>query len=146
MMKAYCAVRLQEMFSSLCTEHFCSCYRLITMVAAAVHSVRTGITTLHNYEVRSGLRIAMYTNNDIQAVGKGDTKAPSVREALQHIYSDIWVEYVVRSPLYHPGELIVKGGGQPDAQTVSGQGKFDIRSTNFERKLDAYLSSMPWFR
>ena len=89
----------------------------------------------------------MYTNNDkLQSSGKNDTKAPSVREALQHIYSDIWVDYVVRSPLYRPSDLIVNSSGQPDGQIMPGQGKFDIRSTNFERKLDAYLASMPWFR
>jgi hypothetical protein len=27
-----------------------------------------------------------------------------------------------------------------------GEGRFDIRSTNFEQKLDAFLQSMPWFR
>mmetsp|Transcript_6793 Transcript_6793/g.9888 ORF Transcript_6793/g.9888 Transcript_6793/m.9888 type:complete len:177 (-) Transcript_6793:122-652(-) len=106
----------------------------------AVYSVRTGAATLHNYETRSGLRFAMYTNNDIQqTTGKGDGKFTSVREALQHIYSEIWVEFVVRSPLYRPGELAAS------SQSQKGIGKFDIRSTNFEQKLDAYLSSMPWF-
>jgi len=94
----------------------------------------------------------MYTNNFTlppSSSGKETSKSTTVavKEALQHIYSDIWVECVIRSPLYRPGELIV--GGADDSSggnIISGQGTFDIRSTNFERKLDAYLASMPWFR
>jgi hypothetical protein len=84
----------------------------------------------------------MYTNNDIpQTFGKGaDAKYPSVRDALQFIYSDIWVECVVRSPLYRC-ELVTPG--KSDNTLI--KGKLDLKSTNFERKLDAYLLSMPWF-
>jgi hypothetical protein len=114
-------------------------------VCSAVFSVRTGAATLHNYETRSGLRFAMYTNNDVPQtfVGKSaEAKYPSVRDALQYIYSEIWVECVVRSPLYRPGELVVPGKSN---HILAMKGKLDISSTNFERKLDAYLSSMPWF-
>jgi hypothetical protein len=120
-----------------------SYWNLFTLLLIpAVYSVRTGASTLHNYETRSGLRFAMYTNNDYrQTLGKGaDAKYPSVREALQFIYSDIWVECVVRSPLYRC-ELVAPRK-YDNAVTKD---KLDLRSTNFERKLDAYLSSIPWF-
>jgi hypothetical protein len=82
------------------------------------------------------------------------TTTSVVKQVLQHIYSNIWVECVIRSPLYRPGELIVGGGeetgsnanGGKGGNIISGQGTFDIRSTNFERKLDAYLASQAWFR
>jgi hypothetical protein len=67
------------------------------------------------------MRIALYTdNNNIDG-------SPSIRTALKYIYTELWVELVLRSPLYVPNNI-------------------DIRSTNFEQKLDAYLGSMPWFR
>jgi hypothetical protein len=87
----------------------------------ALHSIKTAAGTLHNYETISGMRIALYTdNNNIDA-------SPSIRTALKYIYTELWVELVLRSPLYVPNNI-------------------DIRSTNFEQKLDAYLGSMPWFR
>jgi Sybindin-like family len=86
-----------------------------------LHSVRTAAGTLHNYETISGMRFALYTNNNTEG-------SPSIRSALQHIYTELWVELVVRSPLYRVG------------------GEIDVKSTNFEQKLDVYLSSMPWFR
>lgn len=32
-----------------------------------------------------------------------DTAALNVKELLQQLYSKIWVEYVVRDPLWNPG-------------------------------------------
>jgi hypothetical protein len=89
---------------------------------SGLHSVKTAAGTLHNYETISGMRIALYADNS-----SNDDTSPSIRTALKYIYTELWVELVVRSPLYTPGEM-------------------DIRSTNFEQKLDAYLGSMPWFR
>ena len=66
----------------------------------------------------------------------------SLQSALKHIYSEIWVECVVRSPLYRPGDIRL-GEENDDGDKV---GRFDIKSTNFEQKLDAFLQSMPWFR
>lgn len=86
--------------------------------------MKTGASTLHNYETASGLRFALYTTNNTKDYG---TAGPTIRSALRHIYTDIWVESVIRSPLYH--------GGDPD-----------ISCTTFEQRLDAYLASMPWFR
>ncbi|KAI2510021.1 Sybindin-like family [Fragilaria crotonensis] len=91
---------------------------------AGLHSVHTGAGTLHNYETVSGLRFALYT-----------TKMPaaqnaSIRGALKHIYTELWIDCVVRSPLYIP----------------SSQGDMDLACTNFEQRLDAFLGSMPWFK
>jgi hypothetical protein len=79
---------------------------------------------LHNYETISGIRFALYTSNT------SDQSQAAVRSALKHIYTHIWVDCVVRSPLYKPSK----------------EGPMDISSTNFESKIDAYLQSMTWFR
>lgn len=50
-----------------------------------------------------------------------------IRIALRHVYEHIWVTFVVRSPMYQPTDP-------------------NVRSTNFEASLDAYLKEMPWFR
>ena len=101
--------------SSFTEAHLC--YAL----SAALHSVKTAAGTLHNYETISGMRIALYTDNN------NTDASPSIRTALKYIYTELWVDLVLRSPLYIPNNI-------------------DIRSTNFEQKLDAYLGSMPWFR
>jgi len=114
----------------------------------ALQSVRTGAGTLHCYETVSGLRIALYTNNNpiMNTIGArgpgGDSSKTSFQTALKHIYSEIWVECVVRSPLYRPEDIQV----EPLEGRDNNAGRFDIKSTNFEGKLDAYLASMPWFR
>ena len=78
--------------------------------------------------------------NTIGARAPGeDTTKTSFQTALKYIYSDIWVECVVRSPLYRPEDI------QVDTVEGSKSGRFDIKSTNFESKLDAYLATMPWF-
>ncbi|EJK46289.1 hypothetical protein THAOC_35048 [Thalassiosira oceanica] len=122
----------------------------ITVLVPALNSVRTGAGTCHCYETISGLRIALYTNNNpvMNKIGDraaGVTSKTSFQTALKHIYSELWVECVVRSPLYRPEDIQV----DPiplDGRDVNTGNKFDIKSTNFEEKLDAYLQSMPWFR
>ncbi len=104
----------------------------------ALQAVKTGAGTLHCYETISGLRIALYTNNNPVMTATSKT----IQTALKHIYSEIWVECVVRSPLYRPEDIQV----DPVEGRENNAGRFDIKSTNFELKLDAYLSSMPWFR
>lgn len=114
---------------------------------SVLHSVKTGSGTLHNYETLSGLRFAMYTDNDTKTITKwGSSDAPSVREALRHIYIEIWVECVIRSPLYRHGEIVPPEEITDDSKTGYIFGKVDIRSTLFEKKLDEYLVSMPWFK
>ncbi|KAL7541993.1 hypothetical protein ACHAXR_011415 [Thalassiosira sp. AJA248-18] len=106
---------------------------LLSCDTPAMQSVKTGAGTLHCYETISGLRIALYANNNpimntIGARAGGDNSRTSFQTALKHIYSEIWVECVVRSPLYRGGDNQI------------------IKSTNFEARLDSYLASMPWFR
>lgn len=48
----------------------------------------------------------------------------------------------MRSPLYRPEDIQV----EPLEGRDNNAGRFDIKSTNFEARLDAYLTSMPWFR
>lgn len=114
----------------------------------ALQSVRTGAGTLHCFETISGLRIALYTNNNpiMNTIGArapgADTTKTSFQTALKYIYSEIWVECVVRSPLYRPEDIQV----DPVEGGENRSGRFDIKSTNFESKLDTYLASMPWFR
>ena len=103
----------------------------------ALHSVQTGAATLHSYETLSGLRFALYTSNDVPTSksstrpSKTEYSEVTARDALRHIYSQIWVEYVVRSPLYNAKEVLA-------SNTVS--------STNFEIELDAYIRSLVWSR
>lgn len=116
--------------------------------SSGLQSVKTGAGTLHCYETISGLRIALFTNNNpimntIGARGGGDSSKTSFQTALKHVYSDIWVECVVRSPLYRPEDI----QGDPfEEGRGNNAGRFNIKSTNFEARLDAYLTSMPWFR
>lgn len=137
----------------------------------ALHSVRTGASTLHNYETISGLRFAMYTDNNIKI---GSTKQQqnqqqqqqwgsnnnsshptdmssnssnnAIRDALRHIYTDIWVDCVIRSPLYRHGAIPEPGSVKSSNSSDGMIGKVDIKSTLFEMKLDEYLMSMPWFK
>lgn len=105
----------------------------------ALHSVKTGSSTVHNFETLNGLRFTLYTSNDVptsnsgrsasDSSAPGDTTVVSARDVLKHIYSNIYVEQVVRSPLY-----------------TSDGGDFHISHTNFERDLDSYMKSIPWFR
>lgn len=89
-----------------------------------LHSVKTGASTLHSYETTSGLRFALYVTND------GSTSidnSASIRTALQHIYDELWIQCVIRSPLYTPT-------------------KPNVEATNFEQKLSAFLQTQSWFR
>lgn len=61
------------------------------------------------------------------------------RDALIHIYSNIWVECVVRSPLYSINVGGSSGGGGADGLMEC------IKSTTFEKELDSYLSSLSWY-
>lgn len=54
---------------------------------------KTNKYALHYYETPSGLKFVL--NTDIVSTG--------VKEVLQQLYSKIFVEYVVRNPLWIPG-------------------------------------------
>jgi hypothetical protein len=88
-----------------------------------LHSVKTGASTAHIYETTSGLRFALYVTNDPSSV---DNSA-AIRTALQHIYDELWIQCVIRSPLYTPT-------------------KPNVEATNFEQKLSAFLLPQSWFR
>ena len=131
----------------------CHAFIKLQIILVGLHSIRTGASTLHNYETLSGLRFAMYTSNDVGGADASSSSRRSsaaaesnvsVRNALQHIYTELWVESVIKSPLYRPGEMSTVG--QSSSGSAGGGDAFDIRSTNFEKKLDAFLQSMPWFR
>lgn len=101
----------------------------------ALHAVKTGATTVHTYETMSGLQFALYTSNDVLTTKTSErmdyTSSETIfaRDALRHIYSNVWVECVIRSPMYVPGNANI-----------------DVTSTTFENELDAYLKSLPWFQ
>lgn len=88
----------------------------------SLHSVKTGASTLYSYETNSGLRFALYvtTSDD-------DSDAKSIRLALSHIYNEIWINSVTRSPLYNPIAP-------------------NVEATSFEQNLDKYLALESWFR
>jgi trafficking protein particle complex subunit 1 len=110
-----------------------------------LHSVRTGASTLHTYETNSGLRLCIYVTNHnipsgVNSVGEPLTTSDKilpppqpvvvngkvVRAALQHIYHELWIQCVTRSPMYTPTAP-------------------NVMETNFESKLDSYLKSQSWF-
>lgn len=87
-----------------------------------VHSVQTGASTCYCLETASGLRFALYITDDADKA-----HARSIRKAMQHAYNDIWIQSVVRSPLYNPVTP-------------------NVQATNFETNLDAFLVSQSWYR
>jgi len=88
-----------------------------------LHSIKTGASTLFTYETNSGLRIALY----VTAANPATQVANTIQDALEHIYHDIWINCVTRSPLYDPVNP-------------------NVSDTNFESTLDGYIKSQPWFR
>ena len=102
--------------------------------------MRTGAATLHTYESASGQRLALYvTNHTNNSNNNGGTskstvdapvsqqEAASIREALHYINHDLWIQCVVRSPLYRPTAP-------------------NVEATNFGGKLQVYLASQPWYK
>mmetsp|Transcript_12480 Transcript_12480/g.23916 ORF Transcript_12480/g.23916 Transcript_12480/m.23916 type:complete len:160 (+) Transcript_12480:96-575(+) len=84
--------------------------------------IRTGAATLHTYETAGGHRLALYVTDDPQGI-----HAAGIRKALQHIYHELWIQCVVRSPLYRPTAP-------------------NVEDTNFPGKLQVYLANQPWFK
>ena len=159
--------------------------------------VKTGASTLYNYETVSGLRFVLYTTaetsnnkrgtgsnsnsssaattpqssvhggsgvassnapiltaptttgliNSVTASGNDPTSVflnsnnnphstnpaitTDIRSSLKYIYETIWVNAVIRSPMYRPN---------------SEDNSKSIKSTNFEVELDSYLKRKTWFR
>jgi len=108
--------------------------------ASGLHSVETGNSTLYQYETASGLRFALYCTNSNTNISGGDAANTgatggsssntnynkAIRTALAHMYNELWIQCVTRSPLYTPT--------QPNVQ-----------DTNFEQSLDAFLKAQPWY-
>ena len=60
------------------------------------YACSTNAYKLHYFETASGLRFVLTT----------DLAAADMREVLRHIYSQIFVEYLTKNPLYSHGEQI----------------------------------------
>eukprot|EP00270_Netrium_digitus_P003289 TRINITY_DN1375_c0_g1_i1.p1 TRINITY_DN1375_c0_g1~~TRINITY_DN1375_c0_g1_i1.p1 ORF type:complete len:140 (+),score=21.30 TRINITY_DN1375_c0_g1_i1:163-582(+) len=58
------------------------------------HSFRTNTYKLSYMETPSGIKLILVS----------DPKAGDLREALRYIYSNLYVDYVVKNPLYSPGQ------------------------------------------
>jgi trafficking protein particle complex subunit 1 len=77
----------------------------------------TDVYALHYFETPTGLRFVLTTSRDFGAV--------DIARHLREIYSDVFVDYVVKNPLYVRGTR--------------------IQSDLFLSKLDAYVQSLPCF-
>lgn len=77
---------------------------------------KTSKYKLHFFETATGLKFVLNT----------DISVGNLSEALWHIYSKIYVEYVVKNPLCKPGEWIT--------------------SDLFSSELDSYIQSLPFFK
>eukprot|EP01132_Coremiostelium_polycephalum_P001340 gene1340-1692_t len=60
------------------------------------HCLKTSAYKLHFYETLSCLKFIILT----------DPNTPDLREDLKRIYSNIYVEYVIKNPLYQPNTVI----------------------------------------
>eukprot|EP01133_Synstelium_polycarpum_P000246 gene246-299_t len=60
------------------------------------HCFKTTTYKLHFYETLSCVKFVILS----------DPNTPDLREELKKIYSSIFVEYVVKNPLYQPNSLI----------------------------------------
>lgn len=84
---------------------------------AAPRLFKTDVYALHYFETPTGLRFVLTTSRD--------AGAPDIVDRLRDIYADIFVEYVIRNPLYVTGTPIV--------------------SDLFTSKLDAFVQALSCF-
>lgn len=92
----------------------------------SLQKIKTGASTCHCFATTSGLYFCIYLTPPT-AANKVPPKDAQVREVLKHIYHEIWIQTVTRSPLYRPTTPNVQG-------------------TNFMPQLDTYLRKQTWFR
>lgn len=85
-----------------------------------LHSIQTGASILHTYESNSGMRLALYTTPNEKVADN------SIQACLEYIFNELWINCVIRSPLYDPVQQ-------------------KVADTNFEEKLDEYLGLQSWF-
>ncbi|XP_015260188.1 trafficking protein particle complex subunit 1 isoform X2 [Cyprinodon tularosa] len=78
-------------------------------------SFQTSKYRLHYYETASGLMFVMNT----------DLSVSNARDTLQHIYSNLYVELIVKNPLC------------PSSQTLD--------SELFSSRLDSFIRSLPYY-
>eukprot|EP00243_Klebsormidium_subtile_P002278 TRINITY_DN14470_c0_g1_i1.p1 TRINITY_DN14470_c0_g1~~TRINITY_DN14470_c0_g1_i1.p1 ORF type:complete len:155 (+),score=9.71 TRINITY_DN14470_c0_g1_i1:257-721(+) len=76
------------------------------------HSFKTNTYKLSYFETAAGVKFVLVT----------DPRMGDLREALRNIYSNIYVEYVSKNPIYTPGQ--------------------SFRCELFESTLDAYVKSL----
>mmetsp|Transcript_15029 Transcript_15029/g.34852 ORF Transcript_15029/g.34852 Transcript_15029/m.34852 type:complete len:235 (-) Transcript_15029:4-708(-) len=74
---------------------------------------------------------SVFLNSGNNPHSTNPTVTTDIRSSLKHIYENIWVTAVIRSPMYRPN---------------SEDNSKSIKSTNFEVELDAYLKRKTWFR
>jgi len=77
----------------------------------------TDVYALHYFETPTGLRFVLTTSSDFGTVDVG--------KHLRDIYSDVYVEYALKNPLYRRGT--------------------EIKSQLFLTKLDTYVKSLSCF-
>ena len=77
-------------------------------------AIKTDSYTLHSYETLTGYRFILVTDN----------AAGDLRQNLHHIYAQLWVECVVKSPVQDP--------------TAGGR----VGSPLFEQQLDKYVGGL----
>ncbi|KAM3590459.1 uncharacterized protein V6R79_010123 [Siganus canaliculatus] len=78
-------------------------------------SFQTSKYRLHYYETPSGLRFVMNT----------DLSVSNARETLQHIYSNLYVEFVVKNPVCDATQ--------------------SLESELFSSRLDAFIRALPYY-
>ncbi|XP_060922145.1 trafficking protein particle complex subunit 1 [Limanda limanda] len=78
-------------------------------------SFQTSKYRLHYYETASGLKFVLNT----------DLSVSNARDTLQHIYSNLYVEHIVKNPV-----------------CVLGQG---LDSELFSSRLDAFIRALPYY-
>lgn len=77
-----------------------------------LHTLKTNTFTLHHYQSLTGLVFILNTDNDV----------PDQYHVLKHIYTNLFIEYVTRNPLYRRES--------PDEP---------INSPLFEKRVEEYL-------
>lgn len=81
-------------------------------------TIKTNVFTMHQFRTASGMRFVLNTDNN----------AGDLRQNMYHIYAMIWVECVVKSPLWSPASM------KP------------VQSPLFDRQLNSYLEGLSCFR
>ena len=108
----------------------------------SLRKIQTGASTCHCFSTSSGLYFCLYlTPSSKKTATSGNSastnaalankssmpKDTQARKALEHIYHQLWIQTVTRSPLYQPTDP-------------------NVEATNFIPQLDAYLQKQVWYR